>query len=88
MNKIERIEKLLEKWKAAELKAADNGDYSTANINYFKRRGGEAALAILKEPSNTRIHMGSLKPGEPCSHPGCCNHITHPCEGCGRVGCQ
>ena len=26
--------------------------------------------------------------GEPCSHPGCCNHITHPCEGCGRIGCR
>lgn len=24
--------------------------------------------------------------GEPCGHPGCLNHITHPCEGCGRVG--
>jgi hypothetical protein len=25
-----------------------------------------------------------LKPGQPCSHPGCRNHIKHPCEGCGR----
>lgn len=23
--------------------------------------------------------------GEPCSHPGCLNHVTHPCEGCGRT---
>lgn len=22
--------------------------------------------------------------GEPCSHPGCMSHKTHPCEGCGR----
>ena len=22
---------------------------------------------------------------QPCDHPGCLNHITHPCEGCGRV---
>jgi hypothetical protein len=42
----------------------------------------------IKQPSNTQMHMGSLKPGEPCSHPGCCSHITHPCEGCGRTGCQ
>lgn len=27
-----------------------------------------------------------LKDGEPCSHRGCLNHITHPCEGCGRIG--
>jgi len=24
------------------------------------------------------------RPGEPCSHPGCMSHVTHPCEGCGR----
>jgi len=23
--------------------------------------------------------------GIPCNHPGCLNHVTHPCEGCGRV---
>lgn len=22
--------------------------------------------------------------GQPCSHPGCLNHVTHPCDGCGR----
>lgn len=26
-----------------------------------------------------------FKPGVPCSHPGCLNHISHPCEGCGRI---
>lgn len=29
-----------------------------------------------------------LKDGEPCSHPGCLSHRSHPCEGCGRVGGQ
>ena len=23
--------------------------------------------------------------GEPCDHAGCLSHVTHPCEGCGRV---
>lgn len=27
-----------------------------------------------------------LRDGEPCSHRGCLNHISHPCEGCGRIG--
>lgn len=27
-----------------------------------------------------------LREGEPCTHPGCLKHVTHPCEGCGRVG--
>ena len=26
-----------------------------------------------------------LPDGEPCGHPGCLSHITHPCEGCGRI---
>jgi len=26
-----------------------------------------------------------LLDGEPCNHPGCLSHISHPCEGCGRV---
>lgn len=26
-----------------------------------------------------------LKDGEPCGHPGCLHHVTHPCEGCGRI---
>ncbi len=24
--------------------------------------------------------------GQPCKHKGCLNHISHPCEGCGRTG--
>ena len=27
-----------------------------------------------------------LRDGEPCGHPGCLKHISHPCEGCGRIG--
>ena len=26
-----------------------------------------------------------LKDGESCQHPGCTNHVTHPCECCGRT---
>lgn len=29
-----------------------------------------------------------IKDGEPCDHNGCCNHVTHPCEICGRTCCQ
>ena len=25
------------------------------------------------------------RPGEPCGHRGCLSHVTHPCEGCGRI---
>ena len=27
-----------------------------------------------------------LRDGDPCDHPGCLSHISHPCEGCGRIG--
>lgn len=26
-----------------------------------------------------------LKDGEACDHPGCLCHVSHPCEGCGRI---
>lgn len=30
-------------------------------------------------------NRGKYKDGEPCDHTGCLHHITHPCEGCGRI---
>lgn len=30
--------------------------------------------------------MRELRDGEPCDHKGCLNHMSHPCEGCGRIG--
>jgi len=28
----------------------------------------------------------NYRDGEPCEHKGCLNHLSHPCEGCGRIG--
>lgn len=25
-----------------------------------------------------------MRQGQPCNHPGCVAHVSHPCEGCGR----
>jgi hypothetical protein len=36
--------------------------------------------------SQTAAMVEGLEPGEPCGHPGCLSHVTHPCEGCGRIG--
>ena len=30
----------------------------------------------------------TFREGEPCHHPGCANHVTHPCEGCGRIAAR
>jgi hypothetical protein len=35
--------------------------------------------------SDTILSAG-LEDGKPCGHPGCLNHVSHPCEGCGRIG--
>ena len=26
-----------------------------------------------------------MRDGQPCGQPGCLHHVTHPCEGCGRI---
>jgi len=30
-------------------------------------------------------YRAKYKSGEPCEHKGCLNHVTHECEGCGRI---
>jgi hypothetical protein len=31
------------------------------------------------------LHVVKLEDGKPCHHPWCLQHVTHPCEGCGRI---
>ncbi len=38
---------------------------------------------ILKDPMKMEI-----KSDEPCGHPGCLSHISHPCEVCGKIAGQ
>jgi len=35
-------------------------------------------------PGDTLIIRPEHTQWEPCTHPGCKNHVSHPCEGCGR----
>lgn len=39
---------------------------------------------MAKYPVEAGPNSGYLD-GEPCSHPGCLHHVSHPCEGCGRI---
>jgi hypothetical protein len=55
------------------------------------REAEEAARAALAEDQGRGAiswtkHAITLVDGEPCGHPGCLSHISHPCEGCGRIG--
>jgi hypothetical protein len=36
-------------------------------------------IELMMEPPD-------LPSGVACAHPGCLNHVSHPCEGCGRIG--
>lgn len=43
---------------------------------------GIYARKLFNSLSTVKIYAD----GEPCKHPGCLSHLTHPCEGCGRIG--
>ena len=39
----------------------------------------------LTWPTSEAERLRSLRPDQPCGHPGCLHHVSHPCEGCGRI---
>ena len=53
---------------------------------------GERAHYLVDEIKRLRAQQvdasDKLTPGEPCDHPGCAQHFSHPCEGCGRIACR
>lgn len=53
----------------------------------WKRRGaGSNPVGIvLKREQAYRLSSKQLRPNEPCGHRGCLSHVSHPCEGCGRI---
>jgi len=51
--------------------------------NGYRQKPGLSGSIISLPP---KMELSALRDGEPCTHPGCLRHLTHPCEGCGRVG--
>jgi hypothetical protein len=58
----------------------------------YGRPGGDCTVKMttrLKSDGTTEVvsveHLPAYRDGEPCNHPGCLSHVTHPCEGCGRI---
>jgi hypothetical protein len=51
--------------------------------------GDEVALEDLRAALAAERILRKRGPlpadGVPCDHPGCLSHVTHPCEGCGRI---
>ena len=42
-------------------------------------------FSVFEWPTPRSTWLANLKDGEPCDHPGCLSHVTHPCEVCGRI---
>lgn len=38
-----------------------------------------------RKGNNEFINTEPPRKGQPCGHPGCFHHVTHPCERCGRI---
>lgn len=41
---------------------------------------------ICLKARSTGFTTVSLPDGVPCGHAGCLSHLSHPCDGCGRIG--
>ena len=59
--------------KHALMDVRDDTEWDVKEFRQFESRF--SGLKEVYEP---------YKDGEPCSHPGCSQHLSHPCEGCGR----
>lgn len=45
---------------------------------------GDPTLSAIGLLVTVPARPSVLREGEPCKHPGCAHHYSHPCEGCGR----
>jgi hypothetical protein len=63
----------------------DNFFITTATVLLKDLNGNVIAQGKITKSSGSNI---LYKDGEPCEHVGCANHITHPCEYCGRIGAR
>lgn len=51
-----------------------------------KAQDGDNIPEIRLKARSMGITTMALPDGVPCSHAGCLSHLSHPCEGCGRIG--
>ena len=60
----------------------ERDDYVEESISLINKLGKQVAIM---NGDKTFIIKAITEITPPCKHPGCYNHITHPCEGCGRI---
>ena len=60
-----------------------------AELEEFNKGQIGIITKLLEKNGNLEAELAShavlYMLGEPCKHPGCLQHITHPCEHCGRT---
>lgn len=62
---------------------------SGLHVTYHVSEGTCFEQAIKSPEYPWELYMRvKYKDGQPCSHRGCMAHISHPCEGCGRMGAR
>lgn len=65
-------------------------DYNKTVHEYLLERSkmSETEFKRLYENPWGSFMKVKYQDGQPCRHPGCMAHISHPCERCGRVGAR
>lgn len=77
-------------WEETATTTYADGDNVIINDNVWSsppggmegKKGGVMSDLLAEAKENKRRYRDY----EPCEHPGCLSHISHPCENCGRVG--
>lgn len=54
-------------------------------VDYSSGRDYGVTLGVINSDGSLTV-TNILRDFEPCAHPGCLSHFSHPCEGCGRIG--
>ncbi len=64
---------------------------SMVTVSVTPHDGQEAFARCEKGVDHRKVspvpyaHGAYIVEGKPCKHPGCLSHVSHPCEGCGRI---
>ena len=74
------IERVFEVYKKPKSMQFLNEYWRCNNCGNWMINPDQSSVSTAQEPSR--------KDGEPCSHTGCRNHITHPCERCFRIAAR
>lgn len=73
-----------------EKKMSDTFDHGLDALNRFLNGEEDDEFVDMEEDMTDEEYLKKwltvkYDRGQPCKHPKCLSHISHPCEGCGRI---